>query len=417
MADKIHLVVVEPNNGGGLVHFAYQLCNAFANDERMDVTLVTGIHYEMSGFPHNFHVEKMLRLWEHFDPDQMKVELQNPLERLWRKLYWTLRRGMRGIRLVLIWISLTNYLLRVKPDIVQFSRYEYPFESFFIGFLHRQGILVSQICHEFEQRESTDLVSFVLDKISGEIYRHFSAIFFLSEEVRKKFLALHSSVPEENIYVIPHGNSGWLLNIPAVSEEVLRKRHGLREDERVVLFFGLLSPSKGLDDLLDAFAIVRASSNIRLVIAGYPTKHINMNDLLEKAINLGIEEHVIFDPRYIPLEEIRPLMGIASIVVFPYRSGTQSGALQTTYTFGRPIIATSVGGLPEVVDDGKNGFVVPPLSPQALAEKIILLVNDPAKAEEMGNYARRLSETRFAWQPIAQTIIKVYEQLIEERSG
>lgn len=417
MADKIRLVVVEPNNGGGLVHFAYQLCSAFANDERVDVTLITGVHYEMSDFPHNFHVEKLLRLWEHFDLGQMKVELQNPLERLWRKLYWTLRRVMRGIRLVLIWISLTIYLLRVKPDIVQFSRYEYPFESFFIGFLRRQGILASQICHEFEQRESTDLVSLVLDKISGEIYRHFSAIFFLSEEVRKKFSSLHDSIPEENIYVIPHGNSGWLLNIPAVSEEVLRKRYGLREGERVVLFFGLLSPSKGLDDLLDAFAIVRTSSNVKLVIAGYPTKHINMNDLLERAINLGIEEHVIFDPRYIPLEEIRPLMGIASVVVYPYRSGTQSGALQTAYTFGRPIIATSVGGLPEVVEDGKSGFVVPPLSPQTLAEKITLLVNDPVRAEEMGNYAHHLSETRFAWQPIAQTIIKVYGQLIEARSG
>jgi glycosyltransferase involved in cell wall biosynthesis len=318
--------------------------------------------------------------------------------------------------LILAWINLTRYLLRAKPDIVQFSKFEYSFEAFFVGYLRHRGIVVSQLCHEFELRESHDLIWSALDQLSGEIYRHFSIIYFLSEEIRKRFLSIHASIPENKTFVIPHGNSGWLLNIPAVTEDVLRRQYGLQENERIVLFFGLLSPSKGLEDLLEAFAIVRKSCDVKLVIAGYPTKHINMGEMLEKNHKLGIADHVIFDARYIPLEVIRPLMGLASVVVYPYRSGTQSGALQTAYTFGKPVIATSVGGLPEVVEDGKSGFIVPPQSPSSLAEKIIALMSDPKMADEMGSHARHLSETRFSWRPIAAQIIQQYDRLLESEN-
>ena len=412
MKNKLRLYIVEPNNGGGLVHFTYQLCNALA-DEGVDVTMLTGVNYEMANSPHSFRVERLLNLWAHFDSESMKIETQTPLKRTRRKAYWVLRRVVRGIRWILVWLRLTKYLLRVKPDIVQFSKFEYSFEAIFVGFLRHRGMIVTQLCHEFEFRESRDPIWLALDRFSGEIYRHFSVIYFLSEEIRKKFLSLHTSIPEKNTYVIPHGNSEWLLNIPAVSEDVLRCRYGLQENERVVLFFGLLTPSKGLDDLLEAFAIVRKSCDVKLIIAGYPTKHINVNEMLERSRKLGITDQAIFDARYIPLEEIKPLMGIASVVVFPYRSGTQSGALQTAYTFGCPVIATAVGGLPEVVDDGKSGYLVPAQSPREMADKIAILINNPNLATKMGNYARHLSITRFSWKPIARKIKMIYIDLLD----
>ena len=124
---------------------------------------------------------------------------------------------------------------------------------------------------------------------------------------------------------------------------------------------------------------------------------------------------MIFDARYIPLNEIGPLMGLASVVVYPYRSGTQSGALQTAYTFGKPVIATAVGGLPEVVEDGKSGYIVSPNSPSEIAEKIVALVNNPKMADEMGQYARHLSETRFSWNTVAAQIAREYRRLVELR--
>jgi D-inositol-3-phosphate glycosyltransferase len=184
-----------------------------------------------------------------------------------------------------------------------------------------------------------------------------------------------------------------------------------------VLFFGLLAPSKGIDDLIEAFALVRQSCDAKLLIAGYPTKHINIDELKKKIAALDLTDHVFLDLRYIPLEEVGALMGLATVAVYPYRSSTQSGALQVAYTFGRPVIATAVGGLPEAVEEGRSGFLVPVESPNDLANKIMLLINHPELTKVMGTYARHLSETRFSWRSVARQIVKVYDQLLEKQSA
>jgi glycosyltransferase involved in cell wall biosynthesis len=109
-------------------------------------------------------------------------------------------------------------------------------------------------------------------------------------------------------------------------------------------------------------------------------------------------------------------MGLATVAVYPYRSSTQSGALQVAYTFGRPVVATTVGGLPEAVEPGRSGFLVPAESPQELAEAILRLVTNRELAKIMGEYARHLSETRFSWRSVARQIIKVYDELLEKES-
>ncbi len=410
MTDKLRIVVVEPNNGGGLVHFAYQMCSALS-EQGMDVTMLVGDEYELADRPHNFRVEKILNLWQAFDPASMKLAHKSFMQRVLEKMLWQLRRVARAMRLILAWVKIISYVIRIKPDIVQFTRIGFSIEELFIAYLRRRGFVLTQLCHEFEEREDKSFISYVLDRLSGNVYQHFSAIFFLSEKLRHYFLSQFPSILPANTYTIPHGNSDWLLSLPSTPASDLRQRFGLREDERVVLFFGLLSPSKGLEDLFEAFALVRKEISTRLIVAGYPTKYVSMEKFLERNLELGISESVIFDPRYIPLSDIRPLMEIASLVVYPYRSGTQSGALQTAYTFGRPVIATSVGGLAEVVEDGKSGFVVPPQSPRDLADRILQLVSNPALGEEMGHYARHLSDTRFSWRNIAGLMKPVFEKV------
>jgi glycosyltransferase involved in cell wall biosynthesis len=135
--------------------------------------------------------------------------------------------------------------------------------------------------------------------------------------------------------------------------------------------------------------------------------------LRQKIVELGLTEHVALDLRYIPLEDVGALMSLASVAVYPYRSSTQSGALQVAYTFGRPVIATRVGGLPEAVEPGRSGFLVPACSPDELAEQILKIVTNPQLAHVMGEYARHLSETRFSWRSVAKQMVQVYEQLLE----
>ncbi len=413
MKNKMRLFVVETNNSGGLLHYTYQLCTAISN-ENVDVTLITATDYELADFPHNFNVVKLFHLWKHFDPQSMQPHHLNFWQRGWKKIRWAIRRGWRGIHLLLAWVRLSLYIIQNRPDIVQFTRIEFPFEAYFIGWMHRKGLFLTQICHEFEARESKSRLASLLFRNNKDVYTYFSAIFFHAQENRNRFFSLYPSISEQKTYVIPHGNSSWLTTLKTAPNQLdlLRQQYGLQVGERVVLFFGLLSPSKGLDDLLDAFALARKSCTAKLLIVGYPTKYFDMDAFKARIETLNITDQVILDSRYLPLDQISSVMSLATVAVYPYRSSTQSGALQAAYTFGRPVIATVVGGLPEAVEDGQNGFLVPAQSPVVLAEKITTLINDSDLVARMGKTAHFLSETRFSWQSIAQKIVKVYDGLL-----
>ena len=415
---KLRLVLVEPNGSGGLIHYTYQLCTALA-DEGVDVTLITGKEYELAHLPHNFHVNTMLDLWSLFDPQAVQQDHRNSWQRRWHKLRWTARRGQRAVRLLSAWVGLTRYLTELQPDIVQFSKISFPFEAIFLAQMRRRGLLLTQICHEFEQRENQrGLLSSLSVRAYANIYKNFSAIFFHANENCEKFLSLYPFVDSKRTHIIPHGNSGWLLKYFPQDRDwsALRQRYGLKPGQPVIVFFGLLAPSKGIQDLLDAFALVRKSSNAKLLIAGYPTKYFDMEELKQKIVDLELTDHVVLDTRYIPLDDVGGLMGLATVAVYPYRSSTQSGALQVAYTFGRPVVATAVGGLPEAVEHGRSGFLVPTNSPLELAESILKLVTNHELAKVMGEYSRHLSETRFSWKTVAQKIVKVYEGLLKKNS-
>ncbi|MEN9563382.1 MAG: hypothetical protein RIR73_1626, partial [Chloroflexota bacterium] len=274
MADKLRIVVVEPNNSGGLVHFAYQMCGALS-EQGMDVTMLVGNEYELADRPHNFRVEKILNLWQAFDPASMKLDQKSFIQRMFRKVWRQLRRVVRAMRLVLAWIKIVSYIIRTKPDIVQFTRIEHSIETLFIAYLRHRGFVLTQICHEFQSRETKDMFSSFIAKLDGNVYQCFSAIFFLSEKLRQHFLSLYPAISPTKTHTIPHGNSDWLLSLPSTPTADLRKNLGLADNERVVLFFGLLSPSKGLEDLFEAFALIQKEVSTRLVVAGYPTKFVN----------------------------------------------------------------------------------------------------------------------------------------------
>ena len=405
----LHIMVVEPRSSGGMIHYAYQLCTALSQAGAR-VTLVTSQGYEMERFPHNFAVLKKMKLWSSTETTPTGSSF-GWAGRVIHRWYRAVRRMGRGIRLVIEWMRLSNYLIQAKPDIVQFGKIEFPFEAIFLSILKRNGLVLSQICHEFELREqgNNPLIT-ISNRMYRWVYDSFSIIFFHGESNRRRFLELFDS-PPDSLHLIEHGNEGIFLaaRSAASSPAQMRQRYGIDADAPVVLFFGNLTPSKGLPDLLKAFALAQKREGLaRLVIVGKPSKFINMDILRKLVMDLGISQSTIFDARYFPTEDVGLLMEMATVVVYPYLNSTQSGALQVAYTFGRPVIATNVGGLPEVVVDGKSGFIVPASAPVELANAIIKLIEDRDLAREMGAYARQLSETRFSWDTIARNIISVY---------
>ncbi len=137
---------------------------------------------------------------------------------------------------------------------------------------------------------------------------------------------------------------------------------GLRGN--VALFFGHVRPFKGLDIALRAWRLLK--SDVTLVVAGeaWWKGEAEYRELAEGLKN------VRFDFRFIPDAEIATFFAAADVVLAPYRIEAQSGVALTAFHFSRPVIATTVGGLPEIIDEGANGMLVPPEDPAALATGI-----------------------------------------------
>jgi glycosyltransferase involved in cell wall biosynthesis len=414
----LRVVVVEPLGTGGMIHYAYQLATALA-EAGVEVTLVTSGHYELADLPHSFRVDPRLRLWSAHDPESTAARRRSGLGRARWRIYRAARRGARGVRLAREWIRLVRYLEEARPDIVQFGKINFPFEGLFLGRLRRHGLVLADICHEFELRERREgAVSTIAARLSAGVYRSFAAIFLHGEELRQQFRALYPELAAR-LYVLPHGNEEIFrlaaLRRAEAAADTVATRYALGPGESVVLFFGNLAPSKGIPDLLEAFALARRRVDAKLLIAGYPSKFVDVDTWRRRAGELGIGDDVIWDTRYVPMEEVEALVTRATVVVLPYRNATQSGALQVAYTFGRPVIVTRVGSLPEVVEQGESGLVVAPEAPSELARAIVTMLENPEQTARMGARARQLSTTRYSWSRIAENVVRVYDELLARR--
>lgn len=134
---------------------------------------------------------------------------------------------------------------------------------------------------------------------------------------------------------------------------------GLSPDENHVLFFGFIRSYKGLDLLLEAFADDKLrNSNIKLIIAG--EYYGDPKPYLQQIASLKLEDKVIQCTDFIPDSEVNRYFSAADIVAQPYKTATQSGVTQIAFHFEKPMLVTNVGGLPEIVPDGKIGYVVEP---------------------------------------------------------
>jgi glycosyltransferase involved in cell wall biosynthesis len=172
-------------------------------------------------------------------------------------------------------------------------------------------------------------------------------------------------------------------------------------DANVALFFGHIRPFKGLDIALRAWR--ELSSDVLLIVAGEPWW-----EKKAEYEQLAVQSNVRFDFRFIPDADVATFFAAADVVLAPYRIEAQSGVALTAFHFARPVIATTVGGLPEIID-GSNGIVVPPEDPSALARAIdeFFTARDRGAMER----AAAASGRRYSWPEYAA----VFAALVDRR--
>ncbi|MGH7726496.1 MAG: glycosyltransferase [Candidatus Eiseniibacteriota bacterium] len=186
-----------------------------------------------------------------------------------------------------------------------------------------------------------------------------------------------------------------------------RRRAGLPPDGDVLLFFGFVRRYKGLDVLIEALPRVLARRPVTLVVAGEFYEPVE--PVRARIAELGLGESVRVLDRYVPDEDVGDLVAAADLVVLPYRSATQSGVVQVAYAGGCPVVSTAVGGLPEVVFEGRTGHLVPPERPDALADAILGFFDRGGRAAY--EPAVREAARAFSWGRVVEGLTELVAEL------
>jgi glycosyltransferase involved in cell wall biosynthesis len=198
----------------------------------------------------------------------------------------------------------------------------------------------------------------------------------------------------ESVHVIPIGAYDFYRSFADTDQ---------LERPNTILFFGRIWGYKGLMHLIEAEPrITEAIPDARIVIAG-------------QGEDFGEYERAMINPAHfevhnyrIPHEEVSKLFQSASVVALPYVEASQSGVIPVAYAFGKPVVATRVGGIPDVVDHGLTGLLVPPGDPDSLADALVALLKDHGARLEMGRRAREKAGNELSWTSVAQETLRVY---------
>jgi glycosyltransferase involved in cell wall biosynthesis len=177
-----------------------------------------------------------------------------------------------------------------------------------------------------------------------------------------------------------------------------------------ILFFGFVRPYKGLGDLLRAMPSIRQRRPVTLLVAGEFWG--GSAGFQQQVRELGLAGAVRCIDRYIPNEEVRLYFAAADLVVLPYLSGTASGVAQMAYGLDKPVVATTVGALGDIVEDGRTGYLVPPGRPSALAEAVVRFYAEDKAAEFVANI--RQYKRRFAWERLVEIIETIAEHPLQD---
>lgn len=307
----------------------------------------------------------------------------------------TITRSLNSVNPI-SWLRTARSIRAAQPDVVIFAywmAFMAPAYGFIASRLRRKGIRCVALVHNMLPHERT-----ILDMLFAPYFvRRMDGFSTLSQSVCDDV----RSLTKENkpVTLCPHplyDNFG-----PAVSREEAIAHLGLDAGMRYILFFGLIRDYKGLDLLMEAFADVRLQArNIRLLVAG--EFYSGEERYLELERTLGLQGRIVWTRRFIPSDEVRHYFAAADIVAQPYRTATQSGVTQIAYHFGRPMLVTNVGGLAEIVPDGRVGYVVAPQA-QAIADALVDFLD--AGREPSFTAATQVEKAKYTWSNMTRALL------------
>jgi len=238
------------------------------------------------------------------------------------------------------------------------------------------------------------LAGLILKQANGIRLEFFSANEFL----------LRLRIPNSKIHVVKRGVDIERFR-PFGKREKARKELGIKKNNVVILFVGRLEQVKGIDYLLQAAKqLLKEHNYLTFMFAGEGTLRRKYEEMTQ-----SIRENVIFLGFR---NDICQLMNAADIFVLPSRSEAHPISVLEANACGLPVVASRVGGIPEMITDGVNGICVKPKNANELAEALRKLITNPSLAEEMGKKGRVFVKQCFSEEVVASKVEKYYKHVI-----
>jgi alpha-maltose-1-phosphate synthase len=355
------ILLINLNIKGGMVHYISQLANALAKNNNVYVIAQKGTDTQF------------------FNTSVNLIELDAGN---------TKKNFILNTILIHRMSKFLDAIYKINPDVIHLQSCHL-WICFFLPFLSKYRIVTT--IHDVTPHVGS---RFIDQEISRKIHIKYSNALIVHGQNAKEILSKESR--SKDIYVVPHGDYSFFTNM-----------HGEKQDEEPfsILFFGRIEAYKGLTYLIQAVPLIADKiPNVKVIIAG--SGDFVERKLIENSSFFEIHNYFIND------RDVGKYFQRASIVALPYIECTQTGIIPIAYAFKKPVVVTNVGSIPEVVDEGVTGYVVPPKDPKAIADAIVKILKDDKLKMEMGENAYKKMKEELSWDIVAEKTKRVYQKVI-----
>lgn len=357
---RLRVALVSSNFG----EYCIRLANAVSR--HADVLLVMP---DRLAAPHVEKLDSAVRLFSFKSP-----RLRQPVRQL-----LTIRKVFRGIQ-------------EFAPDVIHYQGF-HPWLDLALPLWRRYPLVCT--VHDFRPHPGDKLSQKTPFWLEMFLRRRANQLIVHSEHVRT-LMAQALDCAGGSISLMPHIQIGQQPSVPMVDGQ-----------EHLLLFFGRIWEYKGLEYLIRAEPLISARvPDVRIMIAGQGEDFSRYERMMVHP------ERFIVHNEFISEQSTAEYFRRASVVVLPYIEASQSGVIPLAYSAGKPVVATSVGGLPEMVEHGRTGYVVNPRDPEQLADALVRLLLDSTMRRQMGVNAKNKIELECSPETIALKTVEVYRRAV-----
>jgi glycosyltransferase involved in cell wall biosynthesis len=301
---------------------------------------------------------------------------------------------VKGLNYALFFPKFAATVWRSRPEfaLIYFSLYPAA-DRRLVRWLARRGIRTIVCAHDVLPLDDPEASAAVYNSLYSAAWR----IIAFSDYAKRELISTLGVSPDKvaTLYFGEEWNQPVQDSLDA--RNAARSLIAVKPDDKIVLCFGQIKKNKDLDQLFAAFAQVLDREPLaKLFVVGRP-RCDNFHEYAAKVTALGIEAHVVFRPEHIDERDVETYFQAADLVVIPYTRLYQSAVLPLACRFRKPVVATRVGNIPEVIQDGYSGYLVPPGDADAMASAIVQALADPAEAQRRGQRACETALLKYSW--------------------